>query len=167
MKQENRPPRILYWKWDDSHIDSGSYRAGIDDLCERSCFDTVFICTHWCRDGLSTKKTHDAVLDACRLLHARGKKLILEIDARSEKERFCTAYPEARTGIVYWKELPADAEHADFSIRQASGADLFAGDRQSGELLLCVYRYRRTEQGYEPGTLRELTQDCGLILMSF
>ena len=68
MKQENRPPRILYWKWDDSHIDSGSYRAGIDDLCERSCFDTVFICTHWCRDGLSTKKTHDAVLDACRLL---------------------------------------------------------------------------------------------------
>ena len=114
MKQENRPPRILYWKWDDSHIDSGSYRAGIDDLCERSCFDTVFICTHWCRDGLSTKKTHDAVLDACRLLHARGKKLILEIDARSEKERFCTAYPEARTGIVYWKELPADAEHADF-----------------------------------------------------
>ena len=66
MKQENRPPRILYWKWDDSHIDSGSYRAGIDDLCERSCFDTVFICTHWCRDGLSTKKTHDAVLDACR-----------------------------------------------------------------------------------------------------
>ena len=43
------------------------------------------------------------VLDACRLLHARGKKLILEIDARSEKERFCTAYPEARTGIVYWK----------------------------------------------------------------
>lgn len=162
MKQENRPPRILYWKWDDSHIDSGSYRAGIDDLCERSCFDTVFICTHWYRDGLSTKKTHDAVLDACRLLHARGKKLILEIDARSEKERFCTAYPEARTGIVYWKELPADAEHADFSIRQASGADLFAGDRQSGELLLCVYRYRRTEQGYEPGTLRELTQDCGL-----
>lgn len=162
MKQENRPPRILYWKWDDSHIDSGSYRAGIDDLCERSCFDTVFICTHWCRDGLSTKKTHDAVLDACRLLHARGKKLILEIDARSEKERFCTAYPEARTGIVYWKELPADEEHADFSIRQASGADLFAGDRQSGELLLCVYRYRRTEQGYEPGTLRELTQDCGL-----
>ena len=82
MKQEKRPPRILYWKWDDSHIDSGSYRAGIDDLCERSCFDTVFICTHWCRDGLSTKKTHDAVLDACRLLHARGKKLILEIDAR-------------------------------------------------------------------------------------
>ena len=64
MKQEKRPPRILYWKWDDSHIDSGSYRAGIDDLCERSCFDTVFICTHWCRDGLSTKKTHDAVLDA-------------------------------------------------------------------------------------------------------
>ena len=57
MKQENRPPRILYWKWDDSHIDSGSYRAGIDDLCERSCFDTVFICTHWCRDGLSTKNT--------------------------------------------------------------------------------------------------------------
>lgn len=56
MKQEKRPPRILYWKWDDSHIDSGSYRAGIDDLCERSCFDTVFICTHWCRDGLSTKK---------------------------------------------------------------------------------------------------------------
>ena len=56
MKQENRPPRILYWKWDDSHIDSGSYRAGIDDLCERSCFDTVFICTHWCRDGLNTKK---------------------------------------------------------------------------------------------------------------
>ena len=46
MKQEKRPPRILYWKWDDSHIDSGSYRAGIDDLCERSCFDTVFICTH-------------------------------------------------------------------------------------------------------------------------
>lgn len=29
-------------------------------------------------------------------------------------------------------------------------------------MLLCVYRYRRTEQGYEPGTLRELTQDCGL-----
>ncbi len=85
MKQENRPPRILYWKWDDSHIDSGSYRAGIDDLCERSCFDTVFICTHWCRDGLSTKKTHDAVLDACRLLHARGKKLISALLLRSKK----------------------------------------------------------------------------------
>jgi hypothetical protein len=41
---ENEYPQILFWKWDQEHLDNFSYRSKIDDIVERSKYDYIYWC---------------------------------------------------------------------------------------------------------------------------
>ena len=72
MKQENRPPRILYWKWMTAILTPAATAPVSTTSVKEAALIPVFICT-LVPGRAEHEKTHDAVLDACRLLHARGK----------------------------------------------------------------------------------------------
>jgi len=158
-------PSILYWKWDDSHLESEKYLGEIEDIVNRSCFDSLYITTHWCHEGITSSKMQEAIRKACQTIHQKGRKMIFEIDFRAEKAVFVKQHPNQRMGFVYWIELDLDGKGVGetcFKIEQGEGGELFLGNHQSGESLLKVYSYRKTGNGYDPDTLRDITSDSGL-----
>lgn len=156
-------PRILYWKWDDTHLETGKYRDQIADIVRRSCFSHVYITTHWCRRGLSDPATRGHLRRAGEALHKAGRRMVLEIDLRAEKAGFAAAHPEARAGFAYWQSVPASAGTCTYRIRGGEGGCLFGGDRQSGDALLAVTAYRTGAQGRViPGSLQPLTETARL-----
>lgn len=141
-------PSIIYWKWDDSHLQTGKYREQIEDLLSRSPFSHIYITTHWCHKGLTDPGTLSHLDAAARQLHAAGRKLIIEADVRAEKARFAAEHPEDRAGFLYWKSCPAEDGSCSFAIKGDQGKELFGGDRQSGDALLAVLAWRTDEKGF-------------------
>ncbi|MHB1452697.1 MAG: hypothetical protein ACYCYM_01910 [Saccharofermentanales bacterium] len=163
-------PSIIYWKWDDSHIESGKYLEEIDDIIDRSCFDHIYITTHWCHEGITSANTYNAIKKACDHIHAKGRKVIFEIDFRAEKHVFIQNNPDKRLGFIYWKEVvlnDSGLATTGFRIRKGDGGELFLGNTQCGEELLRVYSYNRISDGYVPGTVSEITEDCVLMRRDF
>lgn len=146
-------------------MDSEKYLIEIEDIVSRSCFDSIYITTHWCHEGITSPKMHDAVRKACQAIHQKGRKMIFEIDFRAEKAIFVKQNQNQRTGFVYCKEIDLDSEGAGeacFKIEQGEGGELFLGNRQSGEELLRAYSYEKAINGYLPDTLVDITGDCKL-----
>ena len=132
-------PSIIYWKWDDSHIDEkGKAFRQIDDIVQRSVFSHIYITTHWCRSGISTEIMREKIAAAAEYIHSKGRKFIFEIDARAEKSVFCQSHPKSRIGFLYRMLAQADSSGnavADFDLPQSSG-ELFLGDRSAGDELV-------------------------------
>ena len=141
-------PSVLYWKWDDSHLQSGKYAAQIADIISRSPFSHIYITTHWCHEGLTCPGTLAHLDRACKLIHKAGRKMILEVDVRAEKAAFARNHPEDRAGFLYWNSVPMSDGNCSFSIRGNEGGELFGGDRQSGDALLGAFGYRTDENGF-------------------
>lgn len=99
-------PSIIYWKWDDSHLD-GRYLDEIEDICKRSCFSHIYVTTHWCNYGTASATMHDIIAKAVEKVHGLGRKFIFEIDARAEKKYFLERFPE-RLGFLYTREIKLD-----------------------------------------------------------
>ncbi|MDD4107088.1 MAG: hypothetical protein PHH93_00020 [Prolixibacteraceae bacterium] len=140
-------PSILYWKWDDSHLQSGKYAEQIADIVARSPFSHIYITTHWCHEGLTCPNTLAHLKNACDLLHTAGRKMILEVDVRAEKAAFAAKHPNDRAGFLYWKTLSVKDGCCSFTIRGNEGKELFGGDRQSGDALLGAIAYRTDDNG--------------------
>lgn len=156
-------PRLLYWKWDDSHLETGKYIGQIADIVRRSCFSHIYITTHWCRRGLLDPTTREHLRRAGEALHRAGRRMVLEIDLRAEKARFAADHPQARAGFAYWQSVPAADGSCTFRIRRDEEDRLFGGDRQSGDALLAVVAYRTDERGWVfPGSLSPLTDSARL-----
>lgn len=141
-------PSILYWKWDDHHLQSGKYAAQIADIISRSPFSHIYITTHWCHEGLTCPNTLAHLDRACKLIHNAGRKMILEVDVRAEKAAFAKKHPEDRAGFLYWNTVPRAEGSCSFSIRGNEGGELFGGDRQSGDALLGAIAYRTDANGF-------------------
>lgn len=141
-------PSIIYWKWDDSHLQTGKYASQITDIIDRSPFSHIYITTHWCHEGLSCPSTLAHLKKACDLLHAGGRKMILEVDVRAEKASFAVNHPDDRAGFLYWKDIAGAEGKCSFSINGNEGKELFGGDRQSGDALLGAIAYRTNKDGY-------------------
>lgn len=157
-------PKIIYWKWDDSHVELGNYREKIDDIVQRSNFDHIYITTHWCHEGITSNTMHDVIKDACHYIHCKGRKLIFEIDPRAEKSVFVKKYPHRKIAFVYTKEIILNNSgegNSDFYVVQGSGGELFLGNRQSGESLLRVYCFKKIrENSYDKDSLQDITEKC-------
>lgn len=152
-------PKILYWKWDDSHLQGDKYLQEIDDIVKRSCFDTIYITTHWCHQGISTDILHEKIQKAAEAIHRKGRKIILEIDSRAEKAQFVKQYPNARTGFTYGATVETGADGwgaADLPIA-AGGGELFLGNRQSGEEVLFACSYDTDDSGIRLDSVRDIT----------
>lgn len=140
-------PSIIYWKWDDTHLHTGKYTDQIADIIARSPFSHIYITTHWCHDGLTCPSTLAHLKKASELIHNAGRKLILEVDVRAEKAAFAKKHPNDRAGFLYWKNVSIKDGYCSFFIRGNDGKELFGGDRQSGDELLCATAYQTDAQG--------------------
>ena len=140
-------PSVIYWKWDDTHLQTGKYEMQIADIVARSPFSHIYITTHWCHDGLTCPSTLAHLKKASELIHNAGRKLILEVDVRAEKAAFAKKHPNDRAGFLYWKNVSIKDGYCSFSIRGNDGKELFGGDRQSGDELLCATAYQTDAQG--------------------
>ena len=102
-------PQILFWKWDDSHLtDERTYRAQIDDICERSCYSHIYIGTAWCSKGLSDALVRERVRDAVDYIHEKGRKVVVELDIRAERGIYTAKYPDGITALIRMVEIPLD-----------------------------------------------------------
>ena len=140
-------PSLIYWKWDDTHLQTGKYADQIADLMARSPFSHIYITTHWCHEGLTCPSTLAHLKNACRQIHDAGRKVILEVDVRAEKAAFAQKHPDDRAGFLYWQALSLADGTCTFAIRGNDGKELFGGDRQSGDALLAAMAYRTDEDG--------------------
>lgn len=148
-------PSVIYWKWDDTHLETGKYIEQIEDLVARSPFSHIYITTHWCHEGLSSPATLAHLQKAVEQIHAAGRQCILEVDVRAEKARFAATHPDDRAGFLYWQSPAIGEGGCTFAIKGQQGKELFGGDRQSGDALLAVTAYRTDERGWViPDSLR-------------
>ena len=156
---------IIYWKWDDSHVETGKYLKQIDDIVKRSCFEYIYITTHWCHQGIVTDEMHEHIKKACDYIHQKGRKIIFEIDARAEKSYFSKKYPDKRMGFLYTKELNAnESTECSFKIGSSYGSgELFVGDWISGDELIGVFSFQKDEKGrIIDGSLKDITEKSSI-----
>lgn len=135
-------PSIIYWKWDDSYLETEKYLEYIQDIVTRSPFSHLYITTHWCHNGIASEDMHHHVKQACDAIHQKGRKMVFEIDVRAEKALFATQNPEHRLAFTYWSSVSSDTNSFSFRISGSQGGVLFAGDRQSGEALIDILVYQ-------------------------
>ncbi len=83
---------ILYWKWDDSVLES-DLAASIEDLCSRTDISNIFIGLHWIRRRFNDPRLLEALSFCSRELKKRGRRTIVEVCPRNEGEAFFERYP--------------------------------------------------------------------------
>lgn len=103
-------PQVLFWKWDDSHVELKNYKEKIKDICSRSCFDYIYVGTAWCQKGLLDSNVRACVEDAVAYTHELKKKFVFEIDVRPVRTVFTQKYPEGNTALMLQDEVEIDNE---------------------------------------------------------
>lgn len=113
-------PSIVYWKWDEGVFESGVLQDKLEDLLARSDFDLIFVGLHWLKLALDDPQLVAKVAQCSRLVQSRGRKMMLELDARNEYCQFRQAYPEDLLFSFRFVELRLNGEgNAFFTMKNA------------------------------------------------
>lgn len=161
MRKVGEIPQILFWKWDDSHIQSRKYIKDIDDICERSGFNYIYVGTAWCSLTLESPILKRAITEAVTYTHDRGRKFILEIDVRPCRNAFVARHPESRTGMVF--ALEDEIRHSDVVLSHEfdQPADQFGRYGFQSAEVLRVYAFKLLDScHYDEETLIDITHLC-------
>jgi hypothetical protein len=103
-------PQIIYWKWDDTIFKPGTLDTKLDDLMARSGFDTLCVSFHWMEAGYFDPRLQAAIRRTALRLKENGRRMILDIDVRTEGDEFVKEFPGERSGFVGMVELTLDAD---------------------------------------------------------
>lgn len=107
-------PRLIYWKWDDDILEGERLKNKIDELVRRSNFDSVFVAVQWLGKSFMDARLTAAFDKACRMLHAEGRKFMLDLDVRNEVEGFFAKYPGHYAYLLGFHECDLDGAGEGF-----------------------------------------------------
>ncbi|MDR1061532.1 MAG: hypothetical protein LBL83_10085 [Clostridiales bacterium] len=94
-------PKILYWKWDAGIF--GRLGRGLEDCMDRFDFDLLYVSFHHLPLPLADERLLALIREASGALARRGRKLLLDIDARNELDAFLDLHPgEEGMAVYFW-----------------------------------------------------------------
>lgn len=153
--------QILYWKWDDSDFIDQAYIKKIDDIAQRSAFDTLLVSFTWCDPRLNEKVGHDAIAAAVDRIHSHGMKFFFDIDVRPVRSDFLERYPDRKLGIVHAVQVDLDDSGCGCGSASTSTTGDHYGEYAATNIrLLRAYSYNSTNAGYTD--LSDITGCCKL-----
>jgi len=165
MSLSKKYPQILFWKWDDSHIETRNYREKILDICRRSCFDYIYVGTAWCQKGLQSREVRDCIEDAVAYTHELGRKFIFEIDVRPARDVFAAKYPEGITALMLQKDIVLDERgRGTAAFRLSECSDQFGAYMPVGAEVYRVFSFEKSDEfTYVRDTRRDITERVSSI----
>jgi hypothetical protein len=156
-----RHPKILYWKWDGAI--GGKLEQGLADCMARFDFDLLYVSFHHLPLAFGDPALLGYIRRAATALAAKGKGLLLDIDARNETAAFLAQYPaEEGSRVCFW-EYPLDGEGRAAFARPnpAPGRTGRRGAPRPPWKLAGLWAFQKTGQGtYLPGTLQAVPPDA-------
>lgn len=158
--------QIIFWKWDDSDFHNDTFLKKIDDLADRSVFDTLLVALTWCKPSLHEKAGHDAIAAAAKCAHERGIKMLFDIDVRPAREEFFRRYPDRKLGITQpiMLTLTSNGSAAGETSTGKSG-DHYGAYYPVSFRMLRAYAYKTCDGCYDPESLRDITSCCTLEVL--
>lgn len=153
---------LIYWKWDDSTLNS-TIDSKIDDLCNRFNTGAVFIALHWIKRPFHDPELVSYLERCCKGLHARGKKMYIELCPRNEGDKFFKDISQDAAYLTDLKEIPLDSEgNGELTIELP---DIWHYWRKvsTDDRIISVFAMEKTDQAqYKEGTL-VCINDCATL----
>ncbi|WP_404423774.1 hypothetical protein [Nibricoccus sp. IMCC34717] len=148
-------PQIIYWKWDDTIFKPGTLDAKLDDLMARSGFDTLCVSFHWMEAGYFDPRLQAAIKRTALRLKENGRRMILDIDVRTEGDEYVKEFPGERSGFVGMAELTLDAEGRGETVVKTEQVHRFGRKRTvRPESVAAAWAFTPTgELDFKPETL--------------
>ncbi|MDD6201242.1 MAG: hypothetical protein PUB93_08280 [Firmicutes bacterium] len=100
---------FIYWKWDSDVLDPDILEKKVRDLTSRTQIGNIFIGMEWIREDFRGQRVSRAFRKSIQLLHAAGRKAIIECCVRGEGEPFSEIYPDEPAYLVTVREARADS----------------------------------------------------------
>lgn len=116
----DRNKSIIYWKWEDSTLDSDLI-AKIDDLCNRTEMSTVCIGLHWLKRRYHDQKVFDALSRCSEELHKRGRSVVVEACPRNEGAAFFEKFPKDIGYVTTATEISLDSQGKGETVIDTTG----------------------------------------------
>lgn len=102
-----KKPHILYWKWNEDHLDEAVMLRCAQDIIDRSMFDVIYVCLHQLDEHhqLLVNDHIIALLKSCCARFAQyGRRVVLDIDPRRE--------------LKYYRENPTGEQYRALTYKQ-------------------------------------------------
>ena len=156
----SRHPKLQYWFWDRTLLDTDGFEAQLDTLCRYSDFNTVILTE---RDDLNfwDRAMKPFFEKAIRLAHQRDLKIILQLWPKGFRNPTCVKKEEAvalaveSEGVIRNGTLTLTSTCT--SVRTPAITTPITNE------LIQAYAFRKTADGfYKDGSLRDIT-DIAII----
>lgn len=156
--RETPPPRIIYWKWDDSILDPGNLERKTSELIDGSNFDLVYVSLHWVAKPFTDPALIAKVERCAAILRRAGRGLMLDIDVRNEGADFYKRHPEERSYQCQVIELDLDATGTASVEEPNLQANRWINRTNSPvETVVNAWAFRATDAShFAPGTLAKI-----------
>ena len=155
--------QIIFWKWDDTDFQDEEYLRKIDDIAQRSVFDTILAALTWCKPSIHEPEAHRAVARAADRAHDRTIKFLLDIDVRPARSEFLRRFPNRTLAIVEPVIVELDEKgcaQSELSARESG--DHYGKYLPIGPRVLRAYTYSMDGECYDASTLSDDTAACSL-----
>jgi len=151
---------ILYWKWDETIFEEGALEAGARDIVSRSGFELVYVSFHHLGRPYDDSELFEKITEFSQILRENGRKLLLDVDIRTEMATFRKFYPNSEAGSVLFYELRLDHTgsgciSAKHRIRGRTGRSIEDG----AGTVLRAWAFDATGRKYLPESLVPINVD--------
>lgn len=163
-------PVIGVWNVRESELEPEGFMRTLDQAGMNSPFNLLIPFLRFHDKEVVDEVIHDAVKNAAEYAVKRNIVLAPDLDLRNARRAFRNQHPDELQKLLRVQEVGLSANEAVetslTSIRNLS--DHYSGGRipkydPLESSLLRVYSYRSTEEGIEPETLKEITEQCRVV----
>lgn len=154
-------PQLLYWKWSDEILELTVLERKLDDICDRSGFNTIVVSFHWMEADFFDARVQGAIRRACEILARRGRRLLLDLDIRTEGGPFAAQYPGTMSGFVAFLEISLDERGRGVGCIAAETVHRFGRKRTAcADTLAAAWALNPRGDDFDPSSLARITDAC-------
>lgn len=165
------PPVMGAWFWGEEQFQPGGYKEFIEEASKHSPYNLLTIGFRVRGRDITDIDVHNQVKKAVEYANEKGIKIALELDPRIAVRKFEALYPDELQESLWLEEVPlSNRTPVDAVVRGIDLNDHMTGNRTpyislKGSLRH-VYAYHKTAEGIDPGTLKEITDECEVVFSS-
>ncbi len=165
------PPVIGAWFWGEEQFKPDGYKEFIDKASMHSSYNLLTTGFRIRGRDITDIDVHNQLKLAVEYANEKGIKIALELDPRIAVRKFEAMYPDELQESLWLEEIPLSYNTpVDAVVRSISLNDHMTGSRTpyislKGSLKR-VYAYRKTAEGIDRETLKDITGECEVVFSS-
>ena len=161
----NTQPVIGAWFWSDNEFENDGYKDFLNLVDKHSCYDLLSVAIRRSGRDITDIDVHNQVKLAAIYAKEKGIKLAIDLDPRLARCKFEAMYPDELQESLWLTEVLLPVKTPSETV--VKSIDLI--DHMNGSKipyvslqgsLLRVYSYRKTSEGIDPATLKNITKEC-------